>query len=123
MTLKTKAELATEMLKRSRIVGVAEDVPSEDMQRVTSIYDSKLEEWRDRSLVYWENTGLHVAEIPASCFDNLVALLINAAESQFGLNSNISQLDRMAIEDRLLRALRRHTRVQSARLPLEQDYF
>ena len=122
--LYTKRELATEMLRRIRVVGLLEPAPAEVLTRVGAIYDSKLHEWRDRGLVYWENTdGFETAEIPGGVYETLVQLLINVGESQFGKNVQISQLDRNAIEDRLLRSLRRHTHMQSARLPAQVDYF
>ena len=121
--MKTKKELATTMLRRSRIVGTLVEPAAEDLQRVTDIYDSKLAEWRDRNLVYWDNTGLDSAEIPDACFDTLVDLMVNADESQFGKNVQLSTLDRRSIEDRLLRWLRRHTRTRSSGMPIQPEYF
>jgi hypothetical protein len=123
MALKTKRQLGTEVLKRSRIVGAADTPSAVDLARVTDIYDTKLEEWRSRDLVYWTNTDLATEEIPIEVFDTLVALMINCSESQYGRNTQISQLDRMAIEDRLLRSLRRYVHMQSANLPTSQNYF
>ena len=121
--MKTRRDLVTAMLRRARIVGSSEPVPAEDFEIVASIYATKLEEWRDRDLVYWANTGNDVAEIPPIVFDTLVNLMINEGESQFGKNINMSVLDRSLIEDRLLKRLRRHTHMKSSGLPVQPDYF
>ena len=77
------------------------------------------------TLVYWTNTAgdYSTSEIPGAVFHNLVSLLINRVESQFGKNTQTSQLDRDAIEDRLLKSLRRHTHMQSARRPHVVEHF
>lgn len=121
--LYTKNQLCTEVLKRAQITGSADTPASEDLARVVAIYDTKLHEWMDRDLVYWTNTNGTTAEIPAPVFEPLVALLINAAERQFGKNAQISLLDRQAIEDMLLKRLRRHTRMQSANMPHYGEYI
>jgi hypothetical protein len=121
--MKTLRELITATLRRARIVGSLEMVPAEDFELVASIYGTKLEEWRDRSLVYWENTGSDVAEIPPQVFDVLVDLMINQSESQFGKNTNLSVLDRATIEDQILRRLRRHTHMKSSGFPTQPEYF
>ena len=123
--LYTKRALVTEALRQMRVVGLNEDPPSEVMVRTGEIYDRKLEEWRDRDLVYWTNAAgaYDTEEIPGPVFSNLVALLINRVEAQFGKNTNLTPLDRDNIEDRLLRSVRRHTHMQSARRPQHVDYF
>lgn len=122
MSLKTKRDLAIETLRRARLVGSLEVPPAEDLARVVTVYNTKLEEWRDRGLVYWPNTNDVTEEIPIAVFDILVDLLVNVIAPQFG-QATLSVLDRNAVEDRLLGRLRRHTHMKSSRLPVQADYF
>lgn len=122
MSLKTKRELCTQVLRRIGLADSVENPASEDIARIASIYDTKLEEWRDRDLVYWPNTSLEVQEIPVQAFDALVALMINESEGGFGRNPK-DVLTQQQIEERLLRRLRRHTQMKSGGAPVKATYF
>lgn len=118
----TKLDLATRVLREMQRVPFGESPNAEDVAVIYEKYDTKLEEWRDRSVAYWENTGSTVSEIPTSVIEPLVALMVNATEHQFGRNPKTVE-QRQAIEERLLRWLRRHTTVKSKRKPVMVDYF
>lgn len=122
MALKTKRDLATRVLRKLRIASSVQAPAAEDVARVAGAYDTKLEEWRDRDLVYWTNTDLATAEIPIAAFDALVDLMINEVGGDYG-RDQLGPIERRQIEERLLQHLRRHTQTRSSGLPTHADYF
>lgn len=120
--MKSKRELASEVLYRTGIFSRIQAPPSEDVARVATVYDTKLEEWRDRNLVYWPNTDLETAEIPLPAFDLLVNLMINEIEDSYGLNRK-PVIQKTQIEDALLMRLRRHTHKHSGVAPVQATYY
>ena len=117
----SKEALATAVLRKMGIVAAGNSPSPADSQFVKETYDQKLEEWRDRGLIYWSNTGDAVAEIPAPVFQPLVALIENCVWPAFGRRS--APEDQAAREELLLKALRRHVARPSTGLPLRVDYF
>lgn len=122
MTLKTKLQLCNEVLWRSGLVSRLQNPPSEEVARVRSVYDTKLEEWRDRNLVYWTNTSLTTEEIPLAPFDTLVDLMINEVNAK-PVQTREDIITKRGVEEQLLRALRRHTHMQSGGHPVKASYF
>lgn len=121
--LYTKRKLITDALRRMRVVGLIEDPAAEVLSTVAEIYDTKHHDWQDRNLIYWTNSGYDTEEIPGAVFETLIRLVINFSEALFGQNVQLGQLERDAIEDRLLINLRRHTHMQSANRPVQAEYF
>ncbi len=112
----SKKALATRVLRKMAVVAADESPASTDSTYVMSIYDDKLEEWRDRKLIYWPNTGEDVAEIPSVVVPALVNLIINEVATTFGKAP-------IGDEELLLKPLRRHVARAPTGLPLRVDYF
>lgn len=119
--MRTKTELSTATLRKLRIVAADETPSAADAAFVENAYDDKLEEWRERDMAYWENTGRAVAEIPNVVFPTLVLLMANEVQTDFGQAQKLE--DQIAREDVILRRLRRHTAMASSGEPTEVEYF
>lgn len=104
---KTKLQLCTATLRDMTRLGFVDDASQEDVNVICERYDTKLEEWRDRNIAYWDNTDLTTKEIPVEIFDQLVALMVNETEAMFGRRPK-SQADKRAAEEYLLRRVRFH---------------
>lgn len=112
----TKRDLATRVLRRMAVVAADATPGTEDLTYVMETYDTKLEEWRDRKLVYWPNTSDTVEEIPPAIVTPLINLLINEVATSFGMQP-------LGDEEQLLKPLRRHVARPPTGLPLRVDYF
>lgn len=119
--MRTKEQLVTATLRQMGLVPVGDSPAPENASFVKGVYDQKLEEWRDRNLVYWTNTGDAVAEIPDAVVQPLVMLLANWVGPSFGKAATLEE--QTAREEYLLKALRRHVARHPTGLPLRVDYF
>jgi hypothetical protein len=89
------------------VYGPDETPSAEDASTVEAKYDSKLLEWRDEGLIYWDNgSNRNTEEIPDRVFSVLCDLMENEVRNQF--KSDNPPVQRMAQEVALLRRLRRH---------------
>lgn len=119
--MRTKTELSTAALRKLKAVAADETPSATDALFVENVYDDKLEEWRERDVAYWENTGRAVAEIPNIVFPTLVLLMANEVQGDFGQPQKME--DQVAREDVILRRLRRHTAMPSSGEPTDVEYF
>ncbi|MGI9521239.1 MAG: hypothetical protein ACR2PG_06270 [Hyphomicrobiaceae bacterium] len=122
MTARSKHQLAMAVLREMGLVANADEPAAEDLARIIAVYEQKLEEWRERRVVFWDNTEAATVDIPLVVFEPLVSLVVNAVEHEFGRNVR-STLERELDEVELLRDLRRHTAQRSAGRPIRVAYF
>jgi peptidoglycan hydrolase-like protein with peptidoglycan-binding domain len=103
--VKTKAQLATAVLRNNRFIGANEEPSAADGRFVEDAYDDKWAEWRRRGFVWWENTSRSAAEIPAEVFGTLSDLMVNEVQGSF--TEPMDPVAKMEREEQLLRRLRR----------------
>jgi hypothetical protein len=117
----TKRQLAIDTLYKLGYVP-ADGTPSAmDLDYVMRVYDGKLAEWRDRSVVYWPNSGAETAEIPAAVYQTLVQLLENWIGPTYGKSAPVAE--QRAVEEMLLKELKRHVARPPTGLTLPVDTF
>ena len=75
---KTKAQLATAVLRRLKIIGAEETADADDSNLVQDIYGDKLEELYDLELAYWAED-----EIPDEVYRIIVTLIANEVAPEF----------------------------------------
>lgn len=102
----TKAQIAEDVLRKLGLLEANSSGSATDVAYIARVYDQASGEWADDGLVYWPNTGLTVAEIPAAVASILCDLLANRVQAAFG--TPISVTDMQDMEERILRRLRRH---------------
>lgn len=105
--MQTKADLSSDTLRQMGVLNATEDPTAEDAAFVERTYDTKLSEWRRRGFVWWTNTNRDAAEIPDEVFASLVDLLENEVGSTYGMSGAKNNVEKRAIEQELLKSLRR----------------
>lgn len=120
--MRTKRDLITNVLRDLRVTGSLDQPAAEDYARVKEKYNSKLEEWRERDVVYWSNTLTSdtEAEIPDLVFETVTALVANEVAPRFGYA--MSPSEKRQNEEFLLKQLRRLTALKTANRPNRADY-
>lgn len=83
--MKTKAQLATDVLRKLGVLDALETASAQDAALVEGRYDVKLFELRDMGLAYWPNTGRLVEEIPDAVHLALVSIMADEVASEFGI--------------------------------------
>jgi hypothetical protein len=122
MTYYTRRQLCEDVLRRMVHIPPEQDVSSRDLAYMERVYGTKLEQWRDRGLVYWSNTSSTAEEIPAAVYPMLIALLENWVAPTYG-EATVPTAEMVAREEVLLRDLRRHVARKPSGLPLSTDYI
>jgi hypothetical protein len=100
---KTKAQLATSVLRKMRIVDAVENPSASDSELVETAYDAKTAAWRRLGYIWWPNTGRLVQEIPDEVFDVMVRLISNSVSDDYGMPRQATE---EAAEKMLLREVR-----------------
>lgn len=113
---KTETQLAQQVLEDMSIIPAGGVPTAADNEYVIRVYNDKIEDWRDESLVYWV-----AGEIPQSIFRTLCALVANEIAPAFGKTSSLEE--RMQRETMLLRRLRRHMARKPSGFPTKAVYY
>lgn len=122
MTAYTKTQLIRDALLTMKVVAADENPAAHDHAYLSEMYDKKWAEWSDRDLVYWANTNDTTEEIPAAIYIILRNLLVNDTASAFGKgSSNVAEI--VAMEEHLLKGLRRHKQRVASGFPTRVDTF
>lgn len=87
MASKSKAELATDVLRKLTVVDALETPSAQDSAYVEDQYDHKYAELRDKGLAYWTNTDRSTEEIPLVVFGALVDIMCEDVAGAFGLKT------------------------------------
>lgn len=118
----TKRQVVADALATMGVTGAGEEASNADAAYLNRIYDIKHAEWSGRGYVYWPNTGDNVAEIPYDVHFVVRDLLINQSANAFGkAQTPISQI--AAVEEILLKQLRRHMARNPSGFPTKVDTF
>ena len=118
MTARTKAELATHVIRYLTIIDATESADTDDSNFIIEAYENKWAEIRAHGpeLTYWKRD-----DIPPAVFlimRDLVALEVRSAFDQ-PINASEKEAEEMII----LKRLRRHTSVKSSGLPVRAVYY
>lgn len=128
--MKTKAELATAVGRRLRVVDALASLSAEDSSYIEDEYDMLLEQWKartDGASVYWSNTGRNTEEIPEEVFQPLADILAAHCATGFGKDEPVVTDEvsgqQVAISVRGWRNLKRITRIPASGLPVKATYY
>lgn len=103
----SKAQLSAAVLEQMNVTAGGETPSAEDAALVEARYDRKLKEWRERGYVFWPNgTNRDTQEIPDVVYQTIIDLMENEVAHSFGRPNPV--LERQAIEEQLLKRLRRY---------------
>lgn len=126
MALKTKYELATDVMRQLALIDALHSPSAEDAAYIEGQYDDKYAELQDKGLAYWPNTGRVVEEIPHAVFAALSNIMADMVAPAYGVD-----LAPVMLEDRRqvsvgvagMRDLRRHIAKQPSGEPTKAVYF
>ena len=108
---RSKAALATDVLRKLGYVAAVDTPSAEDSSLVEARYDDKLDELRDKGLVYWSHTNRTSEDIPSAVFGALVNIMAEEVAAHFGAQVPTVTDDNgqpVACGTKGLRDLRRH---------------
>lgn len=123
---RAKSDLATDALRKLGVLAATETAPAEDSSLVEARYDDKLEELRDKGLVYWPNTSRTTAEIPSVVFGAMVNIMVEDVATYFGAKIPEITDDSgrvVSCGTKGLRDLRRHMAKGPSGEPTEATYY
>ncbi len=81
---RSKSDLSTDALRKLGVLDSLHSPSAEDAALVEARYDDKLEELRDKGLVYWPNTSRATDEIPNVVFGAMVNIMCEEVAPAFG---------------------------------------
>lgn len=123
---RTKAALSKDVLRKLGILSGYEDASAEDAALVEARYDDKLEELRDKGLVYWSHTSRTSEDIPNVIYDAIVNVMCEAVAPYYGVTVPALTDDQgrpVSIGTKGLRDLRAHIAKQASGEPTRAVYF
>jgi hypothetical protein len=80
---RSKSEVATDTLRKLGILSAVDTPSAEDSSFVEARYDDKLDELRDKGLVYWTHTSRTSADIPNSVFAAIVNIMVEELATHY----------------------------------------
>lgn len=118
MSVRTKAELATAVVRHLTVIDATETIDSDDETLIIDAYEDKFAELRSHgpSLTYWKRDS-----IPGEVFLILRDLIALEVMPAFGQPMNAA--DKEAAEQIIFKRLRRHVSTKSSGLPVRATYF
>ena len=118
MSVRTKAELATAVVRHLTVIDATESPDSDDEAHVIEAYENKFQEIRAHgvNLTYWKRDT-----IPAEVFLILRDLIALEVMPAFG--QQMSAADKETAEQIILKRLRRHVSTQSSGLPVRAVFY
>lgn len=123
---RSKAALAQDALRKLGILSGYEDASAEDAVLVEARYDDKLEELRDKGLVYWSHTSRTSEDVPNIVYDAMVNIMCEAVAPYFAVQVPMMTDDigrPVSIGTKGIRDLRAHIAKQPSGEPTRAVYF
>lgn len=123
---RTKSELSTAVLRELGVVDALHSPAAVDAAFVEERYDDRLEEMKDKGLVYWPNTGRATEEIPNVVFRSMVLIMVAEVAPSYGYPIPTSVDDRgrpIPCGTKGLMDLRRHLAKGPSGAPTRATYY
>lgn len=123
---RTRQDLSTDVLRKLGILSALETASAEDSSLVEARYTDKIEELRDKGIVYWPNTTRTTEEIPSAVFGALVNLMCEDVASHFGAQIPTLTDDngqQVSCGTKGMRDLRRHMAKGPSGEPTEATFY
>jgi hypothetical protein len=81
---RSKADLSSAVLVELGVLDALHSASAEDAALVEARYDDKLEELRDKGLVYWTHTSRTSEDIPSAVFRAITLIMAAEVAASFG---------------------------------------
>lgn len=123
---RSKAALATDVMRKLGILAAVDSPSAEDSSLVEGRYDDKLDELRDKGLCYWSHTTRTSEDIPAAVFGALVNIMCEDVAAHFGAQVPTVTDDNgqpVSSGTKGLRDLRRHLAKGPSGSPTATTYY
>lgn len=116
MSTRTRAQLATSVLRKLGILDANSSPSAADSDYVISEYDDMLAYLESRDRAYWS-----ADEIPLSIFGPVVRLIANEVAPAFGRGTNVT--DQEAIRELLMKPIIQHVARVPSGLPAKAKHY
>lgn len=113
---KSESQLAKSVLLKFGKIAAEESPSPEDQTYIIDEYRSKLADWSDDEMVYWDRN-----EIPDAVYATIVKLMVNEVQNAFGGAASLEDMAQREIL--LLKRLRRHKARGRSGLSTRAQYY
>lgn len=123
---RSKADATKDTLRKLGVLDILDDPAAEQAALVEARYDDKLEELRDRGLVYWSHDTRTSEDIPNVVFGAIVNIMCEEMAAAFGVQIPTVMDERgqpVSCGTKGMRDLRRHMAKGPSGNATRADYF